>query len=654
MAKYCGKCGAQLDEQTGLCPNCSQNQDGGPQKTEQQNTPKGPNFMAILALLAVVVVVVIVLVIRGCSSDSEGQKSNTTSVTESKTSGSVQQTNSSMMSVNSYPEELSPTTVPTPTPMPAPEYMDIITENEPVAACEETFIMQNGERFGVIDSNGKEIFPCQYTDIFYLHLNKFNPQTFLAVQNKGFYGVYDLDGKEVVPPQYTSIEAAMFNECFFVSNEDGKWGAIDIAGKEVIPFEYKGLNSSAQKNISAMKAINEDGEINTYDIVIYDSSYSIVNQASIETEYSYDAPGFGRGEFFSYGTQIHVEDQFLLTGTFEPAPVATYEQARLIQSDSDTSDRWLFPYFVYIDNNCLVGINAETGEKITSEMLDVPFGTPFINDLDMHLDISTGTPYAVVRMAVAGGDGIQVTKQYVITFGDDPHCFSPDDLGIERSTALIEISESKLPTYNFGPFCNGTAFAMKSDSTLIVIDMEGNVVRTLDTPISNANGCYLLGDCAVLDNNGYIYVVDKEGNTICNADGYSSASRPSGGGPIHLKTLDGSGTEIINALGPYGMPASDGTPSYSYDGSVYLQIDGETAGNYNLFAYHDTLLDKYYLFDNNGVPVDVSEGMTGFFGVTIMEQDGTQLMSEDQTAVYGILESEGRYEIRKIADIKDR
>ena len=195
---------------------------------------------------------------------------------------------------------------------------------------------------------------------------------------------------------------------------------------------------------------------------------------------------------------------------------------------------------------------------------------------------------------------------------------------------------------------------MKSDSTLIVIDMEGNVVRTLDTPISNANGCYLLGDCAVLDNNGYIYVVDKEGNTICNADGYSSASRPSGGGPIHLKTLDGSGTEIINAFGQYGIPASDGTPSYSYDGSVYLQIDGETAGNYNLFAYHDTLLDKYYLFDNNGVPVDVSEGMTGFFGVTIMEQDGTQLMSEDQTAVYGILESEGRYEIRKIADIKDR
>ena len=24
MAKFCGKCGAKLDETTGLCPNCSQ------------------------------------------------------------------------------------------------------------------------------------------------------------------------------------------------------------------------------------------------------------------------------------------------------------------------------------------------------------------------------------------------------------------------------------------------------------------------------------------------------------------------------------------------------------------------------------------------------------------------------------------------------
>lgn len=653
MSKFCGKCGAPLDEQTGVCPNCSKNQEIGTKLPEPSNSPKGPNSKVILAILAVVVIVVIVLVVRGCSSNSEKNDSISTNTVKPETSESLQQASGSAIVGSSSVADFSPTPIPTLTPMPAPDYMDITTEDEPVAACDDTFIMQNGERFGVIDSEGNEIFPCQYTDIFYLHLNKFNPKTFLAVQDKGFYGVYGLDGTEIISPEYTLIEAAMFNECFFVSNEDGKWGAVDIEGKEVIPFEYKSLNSSAQQKISAVKATNEEAEIKNYDVIIFDASYSVINQTSIESKYSFDVVNFGQGDFYSFGTQIRIEDQVLLTETLEPAPVATYEQATYIQSDSDVSKRWIFPYFVYIENNCLVGVNAETGERITSETLDIPSGVPFINDLDMHLDISTGTPYAVIRMAVADGRRIQVTEQYVITFGDEPHCFSTEDLGIKRSTALIEISESKLPTYQFGPFCNGTAFAMQADTTLVVIDMDGNIVRTLDTPISNADGCYLLGDCAVLDNNGFIYVVDKKGNTICNPDGYSSSSRGTSGGPVRLKTLDGSGIEVIDAFGNYAIPASDGTPSSSFEGGTYLSVDGETSGDYSLIAYHDTLLNKYYLFDSDGVPVEVSDGLIGFFGVSIMEQDGTQLMSEDKTAIYGILESEGRYEMRRIADIKN-
>ncbi len=39
--------------------------------------------------------------------------------------------------------------------------------------------------------------------------------------------------------------------------------------------------------------------------------------------------------------------------------------------------------------------------------------------------------------------------------------------------------------------------------------------------------------------------------------------------------------------------------------------------------------------------------------MSIMGQDGTHLMSEDQRAIYGVLESDGHHEMRKIADIEN-
>ena len=96
------------------------------------------------------------------------------------------------------------------------------------------FRFEIGEKFGVVDLNGKIIVPYKYDQIFKYNNNLARVQT--GGRWTGKYGFIDLKGNEIVKCKYE--DADEFCEGLARVKINDKWGFIDTNGKEVIPPFY--------------------------------------------------------------------------------------------------------------------------------------------------------------------------------------------------------------------------------------------------------------------------------------------------------------------------------------------------------------------------------------------------------------------------------
>lgn len=99
----------------------------------------------------------------------------------------------------------------------------------------ETYtIVKNNGRFGIINSMGLEILPCElmYDDIW---ISDINPE-YLQVEKNDKQGIIDLCGKTIIPIIYDGF--MVFSEGLAAVEKDGRYGYIDTSGKTAIPFKY--------------------------------------------------------------------------------------------------------------------------------------------------------------------------------------------------------------------------------------------------------------------------------------------------------------------------------------------------------------------------------------------------------------------------------
>lgn len=484
----------------------------------------------------------------------------------------------------------------------------------PVAAGADTFILQDPatDYYGLVDSSGKEILPCQYGDMFYLTVNKLDPKTYVAVQEKGSYGVYDLTGTQVLAPAYDSIEGASFSDAFVVGYHDS-FGVVDLTGQELVPMDYLGISCSAQGMFAGTK--ESDGGC-TVDLYQKDGTLSDSWSAHSSSDpYA----------FYGYGTELHGAKCYTLSGE----EISLIGNLLAPNSVSDNSSSLVAPYFCYTDGSQLLVTDASSGKTVFSQPLKVELGTPFLLEFNVTRDLGNGTLHATASVGYYQGEKVSGEQLFRLTLGDTVQCF--DQGG--QSLALDGIGGST-KQFGMGPYYNGTAFAVTEDERIVVVDESGAVVRELTLPFSDLSRCYFLGSCAVLYNNGYVYVADQEGNTIANQDGYTG---------VKDKGL----LFLVTAEGPVECPAADGSLILSAEQGL-TDPEVKYSSDWEDGTFHSAILSGTNLLvdrENALLLAEMDETLTA----ALLDETATLLASQDDSQLYAVQETEGQWQVQLLA-----
>lgn len=135
-------------------------------------------------------------------------------------------------------------------------------------------ILKNG-KYGIIDTQGKEIAACKYDEI-----GEF-ADGYAKVKQGNSWGIIDASGKETVPCKYQEM-GNLANGCI-KAKYDNSWGIIDISGREIIPCRYKSI-SNWKKGFAEIRDNDKYGIVNTTGKIVIPCKYEeiiIADEASL-------------------------------------------------------------------------------------------------------------------------------------------------------------------------------------------------------------------------------------------------------------------------------------------------------------------------------------------------------------------------------------
>lgn len=113
-------------------------------------------------------------------------------------------------------------------------------------------IVLNQQKYGLIDTYGKEMLPCKYDKIlaiasfvFYEAPQKSNPNSvvskeydFYAVQKNNKYALFQVANGKYSPFKYDKISPIEKSNYYFEVLKNGRYGLVDTACKEILPCVY--------------------------------------------------------------------------------------------------------------------------------------------------------------------------------------------------------------------------------------------------------------------------------------------------------------------------------------------------------------------------------------------------------------------------------
>ena len=151
--------------------------------------------------------------------------------------------------------------------------------------------VRRGERYGFLDSHGREAIPCEYTFVMprindigqtlvgrqglvwlidttgqvlrtYAY-DKVYPlwHNLLMVEKAEKKGLVDTSGKVVLPAVYDDIDAGGWD--YFRALKDTGWGLYDREGKEILPPEFEGINFQ-EDNLAVVKSKGSYGVMDIF------------------------------------------------------------------------------------------------------------------------------------------------------------------------------------------------------------------------------------------------------------------------------------------------------------------------------------------------------------------------------------------------------
>ena len=494
----------------------------------------------------------------------------------------------------------------------------------PVAAASDMLIVQDPEnqQYGLYTSAGEEVLPCEYGDMQFITVNTYEPKTYVSVQARGSYGVCDLSGAEIVAPMYDDItDGTAYVDCIIVE-KSGSFGAVNLQGEEIIPTNYNDIASSPKGILGAVK---KEGTVCTVDLYASDGT----SQGSFQTELINTGTIMGgKGEttlqFSDGGNRISIgsdngRNTYGQNCALDGTVLSGSGLMGKINIEGNYFESW---------NGSILSFVDSTGNEVTSAEVGAgAYGLTITGSL--HMDKGSGNSTGIITCTPIDS-GFQIagdSSSYLVTLG---------------TTSTITLADN---FKTVGPFYNDSAFAVKDDK-LFVLESSGDATE-LSAPFNAPSDAYLLYEgCAVLNNNGYIYVVDKNGNDILSEDGYSDVDWTyyRGEGLIVLTASDGT-TQVIDTYGNEVVPQGN-----SYQQAVVYDAQGEDTEIYSLI--HEMTSNKYIFTDNENLRVfETHNEMNEDFAEKLFAGQGWVLWDETEQKLIGVVSSENGYQICDVAGL---
>ena len=145
-------------------------------------------------------------------------------------------------------------------------------------------LVKNGKLSGCIDTTGKEVVSCKYSEVLVAGDGLF------AVKNKkGLWGYVDMSGNEIIPFKYQ--KAYGFNDGFASVQINGKWNYIDIQGNYLNENTWYDDACSFSEGCARVKKdglynfINKNGELISEDW--YDMAHAYFSHGLAGVKASY-------------------------------------------------------------------------------------------------------------------------------------------------------------------------------------------------------------------------------------------------------------------------------------------------------------------------------------------------------------------------------
>ena len=103
-------------------------------------------------------------------------------------------------------------------------------------------IVSQGEKWGMVNSKGKTLLPCQYDELGFI--DKTGNQVLHIFKKEEKYGLIDTLGRLAVGMQYEEI--GTFAEGRLAAKRQGRWGFVDANGLETVPCRFDEVDAFSE------------------------------------------------------------------------------------------------------------------------------------------------------------------------------------------------------------------------------------------------------------------------------------------------------------------------------------------------------------------------------------------------------------------------
>lgn len=248
-------------------------------------------------------------------------------------------------------------------------------------------------KYGLINYKGKELLPCEYTEIYPIEYVK---NSFITVKDNQ-KGLVDNSGNKIIENKYSDIQAltTKYADGYIVKNDSSKYGVINYNKKQVLECKYTEIKKIYGSNMYVVKEGNDLELVNSNREVLLKNKFK--EAVSIDNNNIIIKDGDQYGVIDSTGeTKINTEYQYLeyiIDGNYIAKKDNKYG---IINTEGDEKVAFTYTNITYMDKESFIEADKEDGQ---TDIMNMEFQVKCtgivseINSTNSFIKLRVGSDY---------------------------------------------------------------------------------------------------------------------------------------------------------------------------------------------------------------------------------------------------------------------